>query len=263
MAIPRRLLEDHPGAGPQPSAARRLGRAGPYDRVRVRIDATTTAKQHLEISHARGASSIEAAVTRTGSGQHSSRSRRDDLETTVVILERARTGNDAAVERLVRRFLPELTRWAHGRVPRNCRPLDDTQTVVLDTLRSALSHLETFEYRREGAFLTYLRTIFMNKIKDKYRSAARRPDHGELSTALPAPDDPSADLEREEFWELYDEALGTLPERMREAVFLRLELAWGYQRIATAIGSPTPNAARMYVTRGIRRLATEMNGANL
>jgi hypothetical protein len=47
---------------------------------------------------------------------------------------------------------------------------------------------------------------------------------------------------------------------MQEGVFLRLELEWSYERIADAIQSPSANAARMYVTRGIRRLAVEMNG---
>ncbi len=181
-----------------------------------------------------------------------------DLETTIVLLERVRRGERRATERLVRRYMPELLRWAHGRLPLSCRPLDDTQTLVLDSLESALSHLEKFEYRREGAFLSYLRTIFMNRLRDKCRKP--RP------LLLPQLDVPSTitpqdDMERAELWEAYDKALATLPERMREAVILRLELDWSFARIATAIHSPTANAARMYVTRGIGRLASEMNHA--
>ena len=149
-------------------------------------------------------------------------------------------------------------RWAHGRLPLSCRPLDDTQTLVLDSLESALSHLQEFEYRREGAFLAYLRTIFMNKLRDKCRKPYVR-----LLPQLdmPGKTTPEDDMARTEFWEAYDKALAMLPDRMREAVILRLELDWSFARIATAIHSPTANAARMYVTRGIRRMASEMNHA--
>jgi RNA polymerase sigma-70 factor (ECF subfamily) len=186
--------------------------------------------------------------------------RRDggDPESTLVLLTQARSGNDAAVDRLVRRFLPDLTRWAHGRLPWSCRPLEDTQTLVLDTFRSAIAHLSAFEYRREGAFMAYLRTIFMNKLRDSYRRADVRPRNVSLTPQLPGREDTSRKIENEEFWRLYNSALDNLPERVREAVFLRLELEWDYERIAEAVGCRSPNAARMYVTRGIRRLAKEM-----
>ena len=183
---------------------------------------------------------------------------REDLETTVRLLESVARGDERARNRLVRRYLPLMLRWAHGRLPGVARALDDTQSLVLDTLQSALSHVEKFECRREGAFLAYLRTIFMNKLRDRCRGARPR---GEPLWDIPAPGDPEEDMRREELWAAYDSALAKLPERMREAVFLRLELEWEFVRIAEAIGSPTANAARMYVTRGIRRLAKEMNGA--
>lgn len=181
-----------------------------------------------------------------------------DLETTVRLLDAARRGDERARNRLVRRYLPEMLRWAHGRLPKRCRPLDDTQTVVLEALQIALSHVERFEYRREGAFLAYLRTIFMNKLRDRVRAAAPR---GEQLMDLPGKGGPEDDVAREEVWEHYESALGKLPQRMREAVILRLELDWDFARIADAICCPTANAARMYVTRGICRLAKEMNGA--
>lgn len=185
---------------------------------------------------------------------------RVDLESTVRLLEGARRGDERARNRLVRRYLPEMLRWAHGRLPSSCRPLDDTQSLVLEALQIALSHVEEFEYRREGAFLAYLRTIFMNKLRDRFRGARPR---GEPLLDLPSRGGPEDDMGREELWSHYERALATLPPRMREAVILRLELDWEFARIAEAICSPTANAARMYVTRGIRRLAKEMNGAGL
>ena len=184
----------------------------------------------------------------------------ENLESTVRLLEGARRGDERARNRLVHRYLPEMLRWAHGRLPSSCRSLDDTQSLVLEALQIALSHVERFEYRREGAFLAYLRTIFMNKLRDRFRTARPR---GDPLVDLPGKGGPEDDMASDEFWNHYETALATLPPRMREAVILRLELDWEFARIAEAICSPTANAARMYVTRGIRRLAEVMNGVGL
>ncbi len=182
-----------------------------------------------------------------------------DLETTRVLLDRARRGDERAVDRLVRRILPEMLRWAHGRLPRQLRLVDNTQILVHDTILSALSHVDTFKYRWEGCFMAYLRRTFMNKLRDRCR--ARMPLRERSRPDIPGNGNPADDVEWEEFWMIYERALETLPERMQQAVFLRLELDWSFARIAECIGSPTANATRMYVTRGIRRLAKEMNGA--
>ena len=43
------------------------------------------------------------------------------LETTHQLVDRIREGDHAARERLIRRYLPLLTRWAHGRLPGSAR----------------------------------------------------------------------------------------------------------------------------------------------
>ena len=47
-------------------------------------------------------------------------------EPTLTLLQRLRAGDAAARERLVARYLPRLTRWAHGRLPTGARDLSDT-----------------------------------------------------------------------------------------------------------------------------------------
>ena len=180
------------------------------------------------------------------------------LETTVRLLLRARTGDERARNRLASRYYDDLLRWGHGRLPSSCRPEQDTGSIVQETLVSALSHLDRFEPKRDGAWLAYLRTIFMNKVRDRIRWSKRRPERVPLPEDLADSRDPEADAAREEFWEKYEAALAKLPERMRWAVFMRLELEYTYARIAEEIGSPSANAARMYATRGIRRMAEVM-----
>lgn len=180
------------------------------------------------------------------------------LEATSELLEKIRGGDARARERLVRRVLPLLRRWAHGRLPGYARDLAETDDLVQIALVRALDKVERFEARREGAFLAYLRQILLNLVRDEIRRVGRRPEHTELDM------DPGAagmvlaaagsDTIRE-----YEAALEKLPEIQQQAVLLRVEFGYSHQEIAEAIGSPSANAARMTVTRALARLAEIMD----
>ncbi len=182
-----------------------------------------------------------------------------DLESTALLLEQIRAGDDSARERLVARFLPLLQRWAHGRLPNYARALADTDDLVQVSLVRALDHLEGFEIRREGAFLAYLRRILMNSLRDEIRRAQRRPtdDLDGLDVASPDRSLLEQQIGREAL-EAYESALSRLTEPQQEAVIMRIEFGYSYPQIAAATGS-TPNAARMLVARALVRLAEEMD----
>lgn len=59
----------------------------------------------------------------------------------------------------------------------------------------------------------------------------------------------------------YEAGLMELTEDQRQAVVLRVEFGYSHQEIAEAVGSPSANAARMLVSRGLLRLAECMNDA--
>lgn len=58
--------------------------------------------------------------------------------------------------------------------------------------------------------------------------------------------------------ERYERALQRLDETDREAIVLRIELGYDYVELARALGKPTPDAARMAVSRAVGRLAREI-----
>jgi RNA polymerase sigma-70 factor (ECF subfamily) len=60
--------------------------------------------------------------------------------------------------------------------------------------------------------------------------------------------------------ERYEEALGALDERQREAVILRIEFGYSHEEVAEALGAPSANAARMIVTRALVRLSELLDG---
>ncbi len=183
-----------------------------------------------------------------------------NLETTASLLARVRQGDAAARERLFARALPLLRQWAHGRLPVGARQLADTEDLVQISLVRALNRLESFEPTREGAFLVYLRRILLNALRDEIRRSRRSRISGEPDDNHPAAG-PST-LEQvigREALEDYEAALAQLSEEQREAVILRVEFGFKYEEIAEAMGRPSTDAARMTVTRAIRRLAEAMD----
>ena len=58
--------------------------------------------------------------------------------------------------------------------------------------------------------------------------------------------------------ERYEAALRRLSSEQREAIVARVEMDCSYQEVAQALGKPSPDAARMAVSRALLRLAQEM-----
>jgi RNA polymerase sigma-70 factor (ECF subfamily) len=185
--------------------------------------------------------------------------RLSSLETTADLLERVRTGEEDARDRLVRRFLPALQRWARGRVPDAARDLTDTDDLVQVTFLRALDRVEAFEPRGQGSFLAYLRRSLSNAIKDQLRRAKVRPARTELDPDQPAAaPSPLEEAIGAEMYERYEKALEGLSSRQQEAVILRVELGFTHREIADALGFPTPNAARIHLARALVRLVEVM-----
>jgi RNA polymerase sigma factor (sigma-70 family) len=174
------------------------------------------------------------------------------------LLRRARAGDRPALDRLFQRYLPPLQRWAHGRIPRWARNAVDTADVVQDTVLQTLRNLGSFEPQREGALLGYLRRSLLNRIRDRFRYAARHPTT-ELSET--APDGGASPLEfaiEEEDRRRYEAALSRLTPSDRDAIVGRIELGYSYEQLALILKKPTPGAARVAIRRALLRLGDEM-----
>jgi RNA polymerase sigma factor (sigma-70 family) len=183
----------------------------------------------------------------------------NEMETTADLLARLRRGDSVAREHLLKRYLPILRRWAHGRLPQYARELADTDDLVQVTLLRAVDHLEEFEPRHEGAFLAYLRRILINSVRDEIRRTMRQPGQESISENLP--DDMPSAVEQaigQEAMEAYEAALALLPEVQQQAVILRVEFGYSYPEIAVALDRPSANAVRMMIARALVQLAEVM-----
>lgn len=182
------------------------------------------------------------------------------LDSTALLLEQVRAGDERARERLFARYLPALTRWAHHRLPRSARDLHETDDLVQVTLMRSLANLDRFESRGEGAFLAYLRQILLNAIRDEIRRAARRRAPLELTDAVPDPGPSALEVALgRDLLERYERGLAALPPADRELVILRVEMGFDYAAIAESSGRNSADAARMAVARALVRLAKEMH----
>jgi RNA polymerase sigma-70 factor (ECF subfamily) len=181
----------------------------------------------------------------------------DDLATGE-LLSRAKAGDGTAVEALYVRYLAPLHRWARGRLPAGARGSTDTGDIVQETLVRALQRIETFECRGPGAFFAYLRQGLINRLRDEARRVARRPTEVDMPHS-PAPGPSPVELAiGAERLERFEQAVARLAPEEREAVLARVELGFSYAQIAEALGKPSPDAARMAVSRALVKLAHEL-----
>jgi len=181
------------------------------------------------------------------------------LDSTAALIARVQAGDDDARERLFARYLPVMRRFAHGRLPASARALSETDDLVQTAMIRALNRLGSFEPRREGAFLAYLRQILLNIVREEIRRSRRRPAGSEdAETVAGGGPSPIEQAVGRDMLERYERALLELPEASREAVLLRIEFGYAFPEIASALGLNTTSAARMMVTRALVRVAERM-----
>jgi len=185
-------------------------------------------------------------------------------EPTIELVVRARGGDRNAVEALLQRCLPSLRRWAHGRLPSAARGAFDTEDIVQDAALHALRRLDVFEPRHVGAMQAYLRQSVINRIRDEVRRIGRRPPPLELPEDQPAEGISQLELAiQSQAYDRYRAALMTLTPRERELIVARIEIQWSLTEIAQHFGMRTVDAARMAVTRAVKRLTQSLGKPGL
>jgi RNA polymerase sigma-70 factor, ECF subfamily len=183
-----------------------------------------------------------------------------DPESSFVLIQRARRGDDAALNRLLERYTKRLRIWAHGRLPAQARGPADTMDVVQDTLFIVVKRLDTFELRHEGAFLGFVRATLHNDIVDRIRRAQRRGPSEPTDSSTPSRDpSPEQEAIAAQLTDRYEAALARLNADQREAIVTRVEFRLSWQETAAALKKPSVGAAQMAVRRALVRLAQEMS----
>jgi RNA polymerase sigma factor (sigma-70 family) len=187
---------------------------------------------------------------------------------TATLIRRVRSGEPGAREQLIARILPLLNRWAHGRLPSSARGLMDTGDLVQVTLVRAMDRLDQLDSQREGALMAYLRRALLNQLRNEIRRSGRERNREALENGgfERFSDDRPSPLEQmvdRDVLDAYETGLATLPKTSQEAIILSVEFGYSHKELAEAIGSPSPNAARMAVSRALLKLAKAMEQASM
>ncbi len=181
-------------------------------------------------------------------------------EPTIELVMKAQGGDRLAVEALLQRCLPQLKRWAHGKLPASARGSLDTGDLVQEAAMHVVQRLAVFQPRHVGAMQAYLRMSVINRIRDEIRRVGRHPAPVELPEDHPG--DLTSPLEvalQNESYDRYRRALGLLKPRDREMVVARVEAQWSMGEIARQFGMRTVDGARMAVSRALKKLSANMS----
>ena len=188
------------------------------------------------------------------------------------LLDRARKGENEAVELLLTQYRDSLRRMVALRLDPALTARLDASDVVQDVLVEASRRLDDYLHSSTMPFHLWLRHIAKDHVIDahrKHRKAQRRSIDREQSLAPRALADhssmemmgqildqemtPATAAIRQEMEQRLAGAIGQLEEDDREIILMRLYEQLSNQEIATVYGLTEPAAAMRYL-RAVRRL---------
>jgi len=183
-------------------------------------------------------------------GPASSAKAGDSTEDLVI---KAKVGDRSAENEIVRRSLPRLRRFAHGRLPSRLRNACDTEDIVQDSLLKTLQRISSFDTTRPGGLQAYLRVAIQNRVRDECRRRVPLASSEELTEVMDKAPSPFDRAREREIAARQEAALSHLRPGDRALLVARIEMGYDYKQLARLFGKPTPNAARVAVHRALRR----------
>ena len=174
-------------------------------------------------------------------------------------VEAAQLGDTVAFSSLVERF----SRDVYGKAFSILKNHTDTDDVVQETFIRVYRALPGFRF--ESSFRTWLITIATRQALN-YRERMHRPQEAlenEEGMEHPALRVESTQLDGildEESRRLLREALPKLPKRQKEALLLKLQNDWKYERIAQEMGTSV-GSVKAHIFHAIKNLTRHMSAA--
>ncbi|MEM7313227.1 MAG: sigma-70 family RNA polymerase sigma factor [Planctomycetota bacterium] len=183
--------------------------------------------------------------------------------TSISLLQRLRQSDEnAAWERFVKIYSPLIFHWGK----RNGLTATDSADLVQDVMAFLVTRLPEFEYDSNQRFRGWLRTVVVNKARDRHRRNGVRPksaDHSDQFEHISVESD--ADLFEEE---QYRKFVVQRAKQLIESDFdpISWQACWMAVtdgRSAGEVGRElgmTANAVRVSKSRVLRRLREELDG---
>ena len=174
-------------------------------------------------------------------------------------VESAQQGDQAAFSSLVQLF----SRDVYGKAFSILKNHQDADDVVQETFIRVFRALPGFRF--ESSFRTWLITIATRQALN-YRERVAR-DYDSLDEQEGQPEHPALRVEETQIATLMDEearrllreALPKLPRRQKQALTLKLQHDWKYERIAQEMGT-TVGSVKAHIFHAIRNLTRHVKG---
>jgi len=176
-------------------------------------------------------------------------------------IERATTGDGAAVEDLLGHYLPDLRAYVVHHAAARVLAHEEGSDLAQSICREVLERLRDgrFAFRGEPQFRAWLYRAALMKLltRDRFWRAARRDAPAPPSSpAEPAaPGTPSQDARLAEELERFESAVRQLPESHRQILALHHFEGLSHTEIAHRLAI-TPSTSRSLLARALARLAT-------
>ena len=191
----------------------------------------------------------------------------DDLNQELV--ERAKDGDEVAIESLVVRHLPALHAFVRCRAGNALAGQESCADLVQSVCRDVLEHVGDYKYRGETAFKNWLFTAAANKLVDRHRFYHRECRDVAREVSVAGSDatnaeqrlldcyatlgTPSRALARQEELSRIEAAIDALPEHYREVIALSRFVGLSYAEIGEQTGR-SETSVRGMVARGLAKL---------
>jgi RNA polymerase sigma-70 factor (ECF subfamily) len=182
------------------------------------------------------------------------------------LFDQATSGDRAALEGLLERYLPQLHAFVHARLGAGLQPRESSVDVVQSVCRNLLGARHAFDFRGEERFRAWLFTSALNKIREKARHhqmAVRdqgREDEAAGGTPLAALAHfltPSREAIGNETAAAVAAALAALSEEHREVITLARVVRLPH-RVIGEVMDRSEEAVRQLLGRALLRLAREL-----
>lgn len=195
-----------------------------------------------------------------------------DVHSTRALVERARTGDQLALDDLMARHLPLLRAYVRAHCGPVLRRQESCSDLVQSVCCAALGSLENYEWRGEGSFRHWLCTVALYRLRDKhdYHIAQRRDPKQlvELDAAPTAQLEQVADVYRtigtpsqhavaQEVVDQVEAALDQIHENYREVILMSRVLGLSHAEIAERLDK-SEGSVRVLLSRALTRLAAAM-----
>lgn len=204
----------------------------------------------------------------------------DEMRETIELVQKAQTGDRAAMEEVLERYYPRVLGVVRARLGQKLRRYVESADVVQDTMGQVVKDFDVVEMRDEEALIRWISFLVENRIRDTAKFfGARKRGSGQVAERLvtgldseerpldarlvddaPSPPEKAA---RSEARESLEEGLASLSAEHRE-ILERKAAQETWSQIAEAMGLGTIDTARGLYARArlalMKAVASDLEG---